>query len=112
MSTDIQPTPRDLDIFADLDTHRKLNTTQLASIHCHSKEHMQRLRRRLQKLRGRNYVLPQDVYDVAYDVLNHRLVLSYEALAEGVTVDDVLVELLSTMPAPRITIRGEDLVAS
>jgi MoxR-like ATPase len=63
-------------------------------------------------LRGRNYVLPQDVYDVAYDVLNHRLVLSYEALAEGVTVDDVLVELLSTMPAPRITIRGEDLVAS
>ena len=56
--------------------------------------------------------LPQDVYDVAYDVLNHRLVLSYEALAEGVTVDDVLVELLSTMPAPRITIRGEDLVAS
>ena len=63
-------------------------------------------------LRGRNYALPQDVYDVAYDVLNHRLVLSYEALAEGVTVDDVLVELLSTMPAPRITIRGEDLVAS
>lgn len=63
-------------------------------------------------LRGRNYVLPQDVYDVAYDVLNHRLVLSYEALAEGVSVDDVLVELLSTMPAPRITVRGEDLVAS
>ena len=45
-------------------------------------------------------------------MLNHRLVLSYEALAEGVTVDDVLVELLSTMPAPRITVRGEDLVAS
>jgi MoxR-like ATPase len=63
-------------------------------------------------LRGRSYALPQDVYDVAYDVLNHRLVLSYDALAEGVTVDDVLVELLSTMPAPRITVRGEDLVAS
>jgi len=58
-------------------------------------------------LRGRGYVLPQDVYDVAYDVLNHRLVLSYEALADGVTVDDVLVELLSTMPAPRVAVRGE-----
>jgi MoxR-like ATPase len=62
-------------------------------------------------LRGRAYALPQDVYDIAYDVLNHRLVLSYDALAEGVSVDDVLVELLSTMPAPRISVREEDLVA-
>lgn len=63
-------------------------------------------------LRGRGYALPQDVYDIAYDVLNHRLVLSYDALAEGVTVDDVLVELLSTMPAPRISVREEDLAVS
>ena len=35
--------------------------------------------------------LPQDVYDVAFDVLNHRLVLSFDAVADGVTVDDVLV---------------------
>jgi MoxR-like ATPase len=55
-------------------------------------------------LRGRSYALPQDVYEIAYDVLNHRLVLSYEALADGVTVDDVLVELLSKLPAPRITV--------
>ncbi len=55
-------------------------------------------------LRGRSYALPQDVYEIAYDVLNHRVVLSYEALADGVTVDDVLVELLSKLPAPRITI--------
>jgi MoxR-like ATPase len=60
-------------------------------------------------LRGRGYVVPQDVYDIAYDVLNHRIVLSYEALAEGVTVDDVLVELLSTMPAPRLTVREDEL---
>ncbi len=60
-------------------------------------------------LRGRGYVLPQDVYDIAYDVLNHRIILSYDALAEGVTVDDVLVELLSTMPAPRITVRPDEL---
>jgi MoxR-like ATPase len=63
-------------------------------------------------LRGRGYALPQDVYDVAYDVLNHRLVLSYEALAENVTVDDVLVEMLSKMPAPRVTIRRDDTPSS
>lgn len=60
-------------------------------------------------LRGRGYTLPQDVYDVAYDVLNHRIVLSYDAMAEGVTVDDVVVELLSTMPAPRISVREDEL---
>ena len=37
---------------------------------------------------------------MAYDVLNHRVILSYDALADGVGVDDVLVELLSTVPAP------------
>jgi len=63
-------------------------------------------------MRGRGYVLPQDVYDIAYDVLNHRLVLSYDALAEGVTVDDILVELLSTMPAPKISVRPDDLPGS
>lgn len=54
-------------------------------------------------LRGRDSVLPQDVYDVAYDVLNHRLVLSFDAVARGITVDDVLVELLTTVVAPRVT---------
>ncbi len=51
-------------------------------------------------LRGRDVATPQEVYDVAYDVLNLRLVLSYRALAEGFTIDDVLVELLSTVQAP------------
>ncbi len=60
-------------------------------------------------LRGRSYALPQDVYEIAYDVLNHRLVLTYAALADGVTVDDVLVELLSKLPAPRINVsEGHD----
>lgn len=54
-------------------------------------------------LRGRDHVLPQDVYDVAYDVLNHRLVLSFDAVADGVTVDDVLVEVLTTVVAPRLS---------
>ena len=59
--------------------------------------------RALALLRGRTYVLPQDVFDVAPDVLRHRLVLSYEALARDIGVDDVLARLLSTVPAPRVT---------
>jgi len=51
-------------------------------------------------LHGRDRATPQDVYDVAYDVLNLRLVLSYRALADGLTVDDVLVDLLSSVWAP------------
>ncbi len=54
-------------------------------------------------LRGRDQLLPQDVYDVAYDVLNHRLVLSFDAVADGVTVDDVLVTVLTTVVAPRLS---------
>ncbi len=46
--------------------------------------------RALALLRGRTYALPQDVFDVAPDVLRHRLVLSYEALAQGLTVDQLL----------------------
>jgi MoxR-like ATPase len=59
--------------------------------------------RALALLRRRSYALPQDVFDVAPDVLGHRLVLSYEALAQGVEVDHVLNRLLATVPAPRIT---------
>jgi MoxR-like ATPase len=51
-------------------------------------------------LRGRRRAVPQDVYDIAYDILNARLALSFRALAEGFTIDDVLVELLTTVPAP------------
>ena len=54
-------------------------------------------------LRGRMRAVAQDVYDVAYDILNARLALSYRALAEGFTIDDVLVELLTTVPAPGTT---------
>lgn len=57
--------------------------------------------RALALMRGRDHLLPQDVYDIAYDVMNHRLVLSFDAVADGVTVDDVLVEVLTTVPAPR-----------
>jgi MoxR-like ATPase len=59
--------------------------------------------RALALLRRRSYVLPQDVFDVAPEILGHRLVLSYEALAQGVEIDHVLNRLLATVRAPRIT---------
>ncbi len=58
--------------------------------------------RALALMRRRTYALPQDVFDIAPDVLRHRLVLSYEALAQGVEVDHILARVLSTVPAPRI----------
>jgi MoxR-like ATPase len=56
--------------------------------------------RALAFVRGRNYVLPQDVLDMALDVIRHRLVLSYEALSENVTSDDILKKILDRIPIP------------
>jgi MoxR-like ATPase len=58
--------------------------------------------RTLALLRGRTYTLPQDVFDVAPEVLRHRLVLSYEALARDLTPDHILARVLGTVAAPRI----------
>jgi len=51
-------------------------------------------------LQGRGYVTPQDVKDVAHDVLRHRVILSYEAEAEEVTPDDVVTRVLGEVPVP------------
>jgi MoxR-like ATPase len=56
--------------------------------------------RALAKLRGRTYVLPQDVVDLVPDVFRHRLVLTYEALAEGVSADELVHRFLRKVPAP------------
>jgi len=56
-------------------------------------------------VRGRQYALAQDVRDLALDVLRHRLVLSYEALADGVRSDDLLAQILHTIPLPEVTLR-------
>ncbi|WP_235971192.1 AAA family ATPase [Azohydromonas caseinilytica] len=56
--------------------------------------------RALAFLRGRGYVLPDDMVDIAGDVLRHRLTLSYEALAEGVTADQIIGRLMQKLPAP------------
>ncbi len=50
-------------------------------------------------LRGRNYATAQDVFDIARDVLRHRLILSYEALAAGTKADDVINQILTKVPA-------------
>ncbi len=56
--------------------------------------------RALAFLRGRPYVLPEDVTDIAPDVLRHRLVLTYEALSEGQTPDALVRRVLQHQPAP------------
>ena len=53
-------------------------------------------------LRGRDYALPADVRELARDVLRHRIVLSYEALADDVSPDDVLGPLLAGVAVPEI----------
>ncbi len=58
--------------------------------------------RALALMRGRRYALPQDVFDVAPEILRHRLVLSYEAVAQGLHVDQITARILSTIPAPRV----------
>ncbi len=53
-------------------------------------------------VRGRTYALPVDVRDLALDVLRHRIVLSYEALADNVSADDVLTSVLDAIPLPEV----------
>jgi MoxR-like ATPase len=56
--------------------------------------------RALAFVRGRNYALPQDVLDMALDVMRHRIVLSYEALSDNVTGDIILTKILDRIPIP------------
>ncbi|MBI2869193.1 MAG: AAA family ATPase [Chloroflexi bacterium] len=56
--------------------------------------------RALAFVRGRSYVLPQDIMDMALDVMRHRLVLSYEALSDNVSADMVLQRILENITAP------------
>jgi MoxR-like ATPase len=56
--------------------------------------------RALAFVRGRDYALPQDISDMALDVMRHRLVLSYEALSDNVNGDDILRKILDRVPLP------------
>ncbi len=61
--------------------------------------------RALAFLRGREYALPQDVRDVARDVIRHRLVLSYLALSDNVQNDDILGRVMMAIPMPEVPLR-------
>jgi MoxR-like ATPase len=69
--------------------------------------------RALAFLRGRDYTLPEDVTDLVPDVLRHRLVLSYEALAEGLTSDHLIQNLLKKVrpPARALSSHGRAVAA-
>ncbi len=56
--------------------------------------------RALALLRGRRYVLPEDITDLVPDVLRHRVVLSYEALAEGLSPDTLIERVMKAVPVP------------
>jgi len=63
-------------------------------------------------VRGRNYVLPQDVLDMALDVIRHRIVLSYEALSDNVASDDILVKILDQIPIPVVPLHEHSNIRS
>ena len=51
-------------------------------------------------LKGRDFVSPEDIHNVVYDILRHRIILSFEAQAEGITTDAVIAKLLKMVPLP------------
>ena len=63
--------------------------------------------RALAFVRGRDYVLPEDVLDMVLDVLRHRLVLSFEALSDDVTSDALLRTLIGRIPVPVVPLREQ-----
>jgi MoxR-like ATPase len=58
--------------------------------------------RALALVRGREYVLVEDLQALALDAMRHRLVLSYQALAEGVSSDTILEQVLGVVDAPQL----------
>ena len=62
--------------------------------------------RALAFLRGRDYVLPYDVSELASDVLRHRVVLSYEALADDISADHIIARVLDAVPEPEVVLQG------
>ena len=65
--------------------------------------------RALAIMRGRSYVLAQDISDMAVDVLRHRLVLSYEALSDDVTSDTLIAKVMERIPVPTAPMQGHAL---
>jgi MoxR-like ATPase len=68
--------------------------------------------RALAFLRGRRYVTGQDLQDLALDVIRHRLVLSFEALSDDVSADDLLKRVLQRIPVPTEPLQGHVAIRS
>ncbi|MGY0233078.1 AAA family ATPase [Longispora urticae] len=66
-----------------------------------------RATRALALLRGRDYALPQDVQDIAPDILRHRLVLSYDALADNIPAEQIVERVLQVVPVPTVAPRQQ-----
>ena len=65
----------------------------------------------LAMMRGRTYALPEDMSDLVPDVLRHRLVLSYEALSEGLAADQVVLRIMAKVPQPPKPLAHDRLAA-
>ena len=65
----------------------------------------------LAMMRGRSYALPEDMSDLVPDVLRHRLVLSYEALSEGLAADQIVLRVMAKIPPPPRPLQHEKLAA-
>ena len=74
---------------SELRTYIELGASPRASIG------LVRAGRALALLRGRSYLIPQDVFDVAPEILRHRLLLSYEALAQDIDVEQILARIMA-----------------
>jgi len=61
--------------------------------------------RALALVRGREYALAEDLKEIAHDVLRHRLVLSYQALGDGIGADAVIDRVLAAVPVPELALR-------
>jgi MoxR-like ATPase len=91
---------------AELEKHITYGASPRASIH------LIEAARALAFLRGRDYALPEDVSDLVLDVFRHRLVLSYEAMAEGFAADDLLRRVMKQVRAPEKPLQAHAKAAS
>jgi len=90
---------------ADLSTVIGLGASPRASLN------LVRGARALALMRGRSYATPQDVFDLAPEILRHRLLLTYDALARDITADHVIQRVLSTVPATWVSPKPNDASA-
>ncbi len=59
-------------------------------------------------LRGRTYATPQDIFDLAPEILRHRLILTYDALSRDISIEQVLSRVLSTVPTMWVSPKPND----